>query len=407
MSKDLKFLYATAETHPTWRADVKTLFGKYLPQFGVQTDLLAIKEPGHADLTWGGGQATLVTAQSRLGLMLADLWLQLTLFRRAFNGYDGIVVRDKPILGLIGFLAARLAGIPYFYWMSFPLPEAFLTVARDGAGRISIARRLHLWLRGQFGFVILYRFVMHRADWVFAQSDYMIDELRSMGLTHDRISAVPMGVDIESLPPKPSVVPDQLLGRDIAIYMGTLDRIRKPEILVDTAVIVGKVFPNFTMLIIGDSDEPSDRGWLKSYAQERGAMPWVHFTGRVPQHDGMALARLAKVGLSPMAPSNLTKTTSPTKPIEYLALGLPIVCNDLPDQAKIIALSASGWCVEFSAEQFAQAVIECLRQPERASEMAIRGQAWVQANRSYRALAQTVANTLRENTAVTGKGVHS
>lgn len=407
MSKSLRFLFATAESHPTWRADVKTLFGKYLPMAGVQTDLLAIREPGNHDYAWAGGQAYLRSANSRLAIILADLLLQLSLFRRAFGGYDGIIVRDKPILAIFGFLAARLAGIPFIYWMSFPLPEAFLQVASDGKGRISPLRRLHLWLRGKSGQLILYRFLMHRADWVFAQSDYMIEDLRALGLRHERVSAVPMGVDIEALPPRPQQVPAALEGRRVGIYMGTLDRIRKPEILVDTARLVSRQVPDFTLLIVGDADEPSDRGWLKAYAQQIGAGHCTHFTGRVAQSEGMALARLALVGLSPMAPSHLTRTTSPTKPLEYLALNLPVVVNDLPDQARIVAASQCGWCVEFSAEQFAQAIIECLDNPVVAEQMAGRGRQWVQANRSYRALSDTVARTLRQVCSVSGSGVTS
>jgi glycosyltransferase involved in cell wall biosynthesis len=108
---------------------------------------------------------------------------------------------------------------------------------------------------------------------------------------------------------------------------------------------------------------------------------------------------LACVGLSPLAPSKLTESTSPTKPLEYMALGLPIVCNDLPDQARIVAASQAGWCVEFSAQEFASAILQCLQNPDQAAQMGQRGRTWVQANRSYRSLAQSVAVTLRQVTA--------
>lgn len=56
----IRLLYLTAETCPTFRADVNVLFGKYLPRHGMHSDIVAGKTPGtegHVD--WGGGEAYL------------------------------------------------------------------------------------------------------------------------------------------------------------------------------------------------------------------------------------------------------------------------------------------------------------------------------------------------------------
>lgn len=391
----LKFLYATAEPHPSWRVDVKALFGKYLPRLGISTDLVAVNDDPAAT-AWGGGQLITRPSDSRSTKLVSDISLQFSLFKHASRGVAGIIIRDKPILGLIGYLAARLRGVRYIYWMSFPIPESVLSVARDKEGRASAARRLRLWLRGSVGSLILYRFLMHRADWIFAQSDVMVDDLRQMGLSHSRISAVPMGVDFETLPAGPTETPDAFSGREVAIYMGTLDRYRKPEILIDAALRVGQKMPGFLLLLVGDTDEVSERGWLQQYARDRGALAWVQFVGRVPQSEAFALARHARVGLSHLAPSYLTRSTSPTKPLEYMALGLPTVCNDLPEHASVIAASGCGWCVDFTPEAFAEAILECLANPERARAMGESGRAWIRAHRSYSAIAQRVADTLRQ-----------
>lgn len=391
----LRFLFSTAESHPTWRADVSCLFGKYLPRHGIQTDLVAVQESDTVP-PWPAGRSFHQRARSRLGIMLADFWLQLTLFWRAFQGYDGLVVRDKPVLALIGYLAARLAGIPFIYWMSFPLPEAFLHLSRERPSRISALRRRHLWLRGWLGERILYGFLMHRADWVVSQSDEMTAELRRKGLAHSRICAVPMGVESESLPPAPETTPDFAQGREVAIYLGSLDRIRKPEIMVDIALQVGRQRPNFLLLVVGDADEPSERGWLAEQARQRGAIPWMHFTGRLPQREAMALIHCARVGISAIAPSELTIVSSPTKPLEYLALGLPVVCNTLPDQNAVIAGSGGGWCVEFDAERFSAAIADCLNDEHGAREKAQNGREWVLANRSYAKISESLARQLHE-----------
>ena len=53
-------LFLTAETCPSFRADLAVLFGKYLPRMGVYSDIVAGCTPGHeAQVGWGGGEAFL------------------------------------------------------------------------------------------------------------------------------------------------------------------------------------------------------------------------------------------------------------------------------------------------------------------------------------------------------------
>src|SRR5437867_12362144 len=59
----IHLLFATIEPCPTFRPDVAALFGKFLPRFGVASDLVAERAPGVAgEVRWGGG-----TASSRSG----------------------------------------------------------------------------------------------------------------------------------------------------------------------------------------------------------------------------------------------------------------------------------------------------------------------------------------------------
>lgn len=388
MGAPRRFLFATAEAHPTHRADVRVLFGESLPALGVHTDLVAVAD-GEAR-PWGGGRATL-RAPSRF----ADLLLQLSLFRECRRGYDGLIVRDKPVLGLIGWLAARLAGIPFCYWMSFPLPAAFLEIARTDDGSVGRARRAWLWLRGTLGRLVLYRFLIHRVDWLFAQSDTMVRELREGGLRHDRVSAVPMGVDSRGLPEPAAELPPALQGRRLAVYLGTLDRSRRPELMVDAALAVGRRIPAFTLVVIGEAEDPDARGWLRRYAESIGAGVHVHFTGRLPFEQGIALARHAELGLSPFPRGELLDSASPTKAIEYLACGMPVVCNDQPDQLDVVRSSSGGVVVQLDAAGFADGIERLLRDPEDARRRGEAGREWVRRHRDYSVLALDVAERLR------------
>lgn len=394
----LRFLFATAETHPTHRADVRVLFGKYLPAFGIRTDLLATSRASVGTAPWGGGRCLVWRARTRLGLLLADVGQQLTLFGRCFQGYDGLIARDKPILGLVGLAAARLARIPFVYWMSFPMPEAYLEISRDAT--VGWPRRAYAGVRGRLGSWALRRLVLPYADHLFVQSPVMLEELLERGLGHLRVTPVPMGVDVDAMPEprgRQGAQGDASGHRRSAVYLGTLSRLRQHELqlMIDAAMAVGQVLPDFELLVIGESDTESERGWLSRYASERGADRWVRFTGWLPYDEGLALASACSVGLSPFPRGHLFESASPTKAIEYLALGLPVVCNDQPDQAYVVARSGGGLCVDLTAEAFADAIRQLLEDPERAHAMGQAGRRWVRENRDYRSLASTVAGTLR------------
>jgi len=398
MSPSLRILLASAEAHPCARPDVRVLFGRALPALGVQVDLLALAETptdGVTPLPWPGGQAFLRPARTRLRRVLGDLQQQLSLFRLCNRGYDALIVRDKPVLGIIGFAAARLARMPFCYWMSYPLPEQYLWLASRRDGSMGLARRAWLWLRGSLGRLCLERLLVPHADWLFVQSDAMAAALRRGPLRHERVSAVPMGVEAAAIAPAAASLPRPLEGHPVAVYLGTLDRYRRPEVMVDAAALVGRVMPEFRLMVIGEADEPSDRGWLQRHAVETGAARWVHFTGRLPFDQALALAQRAQVGLSPVPRSPLTEVGSPTKAVEYLACGLPVICNDQPDQAWVIAQSGGGRVVPLDAQAFADAIIATLSDPLAAQAQADAGRLWVKAHRDYDVLARGVEARLR------------
>jgi len=394
MTRKLRILFAIPENYPNHRPDVTVLFGNSLPAAGVEVDLLATVDGEGEVPRWSGGHAFLHHASGRFRLTLADLWQQLTLFLHARRGYDAIVVRDKPVLGVIGFAAARLAGVPFVYWMSYPLPEHYLWLASRADGRLGLARRLWLGLRGQLGRGVLSKILIPGCDWLFVQSAAMEASLRRGPLRHDRVTPVPMGVDVDALPPPVETLPEPLVEGPFCVYLGTLDRSRQPEVLVDTALRVAQRVSGFRMLIIGGVEAPSDRGWLQRYAEEKNAGHCVHFTGRLPAQQGLALARRANVGLSPVPRTELTEVGSPTKVVEYLACGVPVVCNDQPDQAYVVTQSGGGRVTGFDADEFSDAIIETLREGPAAQARAAQARAWVEGHRSYRVLGRLVADAL-------------
>mgnify|MGYP001417937563 CR=1 FL=1 len=140
MRSPLRFLFTTAERHSNDRADVRVLFGKYLLEFGAETDLFAAISAAADMPPWGGGRTLIRRADTRFGLLLADIGQQLSLFWRCFQGHDGLMGRDKPFLSVIGLTAGRLAHITFIYWMSFSRLTWRSRATQPCGGRAASAR---------------------------------------------------------------------------------------------------------------------------------------------------------------------------------------------------------------------------------------------------------------------------
>jgi glycosyltransferase involved in cell wall biosynthesis len=112
----------------------------------------------------------------------------------------------------------------------------------------------------------------------------------------------------------------------------------------------------------------------------------------------------AEVGLSPIPRGTLFDVSSPTKLVEYLALGIPGVANDIPDQQRVIEESGAGLCVPMEVDAFAEATLRLLREPGLAAHCAERGPPWVRKHRTYDILARAVAHSYRRMLAPCGPG---
>ena len=185
----------------------------------------------------------------------------------------------------------------------------------------------------------------------------------------------------------------RLEGRRVILYLGTLQRIRRIDFLFEVLAHVKEAVPGVVLVLAGDSVEPSDRAWLRQRAEEAGVAEDVVWTGWLPKEEGWRLIRASEVALSPFRPSFELNSCSPTKAVEYLALGVPAVGNDQPDQARVIRESGAGHCVPYSVKAFSDAIVHLLENPEIARRMGARGPAYVAAHRSYEIIARELART--------------
>lgn len=392
----MKLLFLTAETCPTFRADVTALFGKYLPRGGVYTDIVAGLTPGHpSPVSWGGGEAHLCDISGGQARKYVETLLHgIRCLFHADRRYRAIQVRDMPVLAAFGLLASRMKGLPFFYWMSYPIPEGRSNLARERGLSAGVMKFLFPWVAGAIGKLLLYRLVLPNADHVFVQSDRMRQKMAARGIRPDKMTPVPMGVDLEDADADKVQLADdaRLQGRRVLVYLGSLDRPRKIEVLFEMLALVKRDFPDSLLVLVGDTEDQVHRAWLRAEAQAAGVADDVIWTGWLSMGEGWRYVRSAQLGLSPIPRGPLLDVGSPTKVFEYLALGVPVVGNDNPDQESVLRESGAGACVPYTAEAFAHAVVEILLKSAHERQALVeRGRSYVTAKRSYEVISTKLA----------------
>jgi len=397
----MHLLYLTAEQWPTFRPDIVALFGKYLPRYGVTSDLVTERDIGtigNFETPWGGGQALLRNVpRNRAGQYWVKFWHNLcALINMDAKKYDAIQVRDMTVTALTGLIVARLKGVPFFYWLSYPQSEG--QVARAKARGFKAGMRFWFPLaQGTFGKWLLYRFVLPQADHVFVQSHQMQVDIAQHGIPMAKMTPVPMGVDTEIASPEFIQRSDdlRLVGKRVMVYLGTMDPIRQIEILFQMLAIVRELTPNILLVLVGDTEDSSHRAWLKQEARRLGVTEYILWAGWLPASQAWGYVRVAEIGLSPIPRGYLLDMGSPTKAVEYMALGLPVVANDNPDQAMVIEESGAGICVPLHGKAFAEAVVGLLKTPETMRRMGVKGRQYVASNRGYDSIARAVASVYK------------
>jgi glycosyltransferase involved in cell wall biosynthesis len=392
----LSIAFIIRDPLPPLRADVLTLFGEQMPRYGIATDLVGQSGSGAA-APWAGGAMHTVGRLGALASVATPLWDALGLaraWRRA--PLDAIQVRDKVASGLVGRLAAAMLGLPFVYWMSFPIVEGY-AVRRD-----QIVARGPRWLahalRAALSRAVLYRLVLPGARHVFVQSEAMADWLARQGIARSRMTAVPMGVDVAQFSRAaltPSTDP-RLDGRRVIVYLGRIGRARQSDFLLDVVVLLRARTPAILLVIAGDAASADEMGWMRACIAARGLETQVLLTGWLSQQAALGYALRAEVGLSPIPRGALFDVASPTKLVEYLALGLPSVANDIPDQRLVIEQSGAGLVAPMQAQLFSAAVQVLLDDPALRTRCAERGPHWVRTHRSYEVLGRKVADTYSE-----------
>lgn len=397
--RTLRMLLLCSDKFPPFRVDVAVLFGKKIVERGHRIDWILQSDETLArgyQTEWQGGTAwvgptdngtsRLRRLRKHLHSIIHDCRM-FQLLRR--SQYDCVIVRDKFITALLAIAAQKIFKVKLVFWLSYPFPESYLYWARQGIARYPYFYKV----RGHLLQFLLYKVILPAAAHVFVQTLQMRDNIAKHGIPPKKMTPVLMGVAIESIPFFGCETANGNGDRSV-LYLGTLVRLRQMDFLIRVFKRVLAQTKGVRLYLVGGGEDTQDEQMLRDEARRLNIEDAVVITGRLPQQAAWEYVKDAAVCVSPIRPLPILDCGSPTKLIEYMAMGKAVVANDHPEQLLVLTESRAGICVPYEEEAFAEAIVYLLEHREKAAAMGMRGRQYVEKKRSYRHLADIVEQRL-------------
>ncbi len=313
---------------------------------------------------------------SQAGLM-RDLEASL---RRTLDaeGEIAVVHAHSPSLnGTPALRVRRTGGPPLVYevralWEDAAVDHGTFT---EGSMRYRISRYLETRL-------------LRKVDCVVVLCEALRREITARGVAADRVHVVGNGVDTDRFKPRP---PDPDLGSALGLgpgpvvgFLGSFYAYEGLALLLEAMAPVLRDLPEVTLLLVGGGPEEAA---LRQKVRDLGLEGRVVMPGRVAHEAVADHYALVDLLVYPRHSNRLTEFTTPLKPLEAMALGLPVLGSDVGGIRELLEPAGDG-AASFPADDadaLTRAIRDLLANPQRRKHMGIQGRRYVLAERTWAA----------------------
>ncbi len=249
-----------------------------------------------------------------------------------------VVIATSPqlLVGLSGWWLARAKRVPFVFEVRDLWPESLVAV---GMGRPDSL--LHKSLGRIAGF--LYRRCERVVVVTPAFKDHLVEHWK---MRPEKISIIENGVETDVFSPGPA---DPQLrkelgaeGKFVICYIGTMGMAHGLEMVVEAATRLQDSAPNVFFLLVGEGAEKEN---IISMARSRG-LTNMKFVDQQPRQTIPNYIRTSDACLVLLKKTDLFKTVIPTKMLEFMACGRPLILGVDGQARKILEAAQAGLFIE-------------------------------------------------------------
>jgi glycosyltransferase involved in cell wall biosynthesis len=281
-----------------------------------------------------------------------------------------VVIATSPqlLVGLAGWWISRLKAVPFVFEVRDLWPESLAAVGVGNPNSI-----LHRTLAAVANF--LYRNADHIVVVTSAFKTYLVEHGQ---VAEEKISVIENGVNTHLFcPHSPSEeIRRQIAAEDkfVVSYIGTMGMAQGLETVLDAARILQSRAPNVRFMLVG---EGAEKQALVSRAISMG-LDNLTFLDQQDREKVPAFICSSDVCLVMLKKADLFKTVLPSKLLEFMACGRPVLLGVNGEARRIMDDAGAGIFVEpENAEDLADKIVQLAANPGLREVLARNGRAYV------------------------------
>jgi len=316
-----------------------------------------------------------------LSFLFSSLWFGV---RRA--GPADLVIATSPqfLVGIAGWIASRMRGVPFVFEVRDLWPDSIAAVGalREGI-LLQFLRRIEM---------MLYR----EATLVVGVAYSTKTELVRRGVDPGKVVIIPNGADSQAfreLEKYNGIREDLGLGRKFVVsYVGTHGMAHGLETVLESADRL-RSNEDIQFLFVGDG---ARREQLERLAAEK-RLPNVRFVGVQPRERIPSYIATSDVSVVPLRRQPLFEKVLPSKIFEIMGCARPLILGVEGEARAAVQAAQAGLCVRpEDPDDLSQAILTLYHNPERADRMGQNGREYVRRNFCRDKLAQRYMDVLSE-----------
>lgn len=225
---------------------------------------------------------------------------------------------------------------------------------------------------------------MDQAAHVITIAEAMRSEILDRGVDPGKVTVVPNAVDVNRFSPRPKR-PDLIaeLGLEDRLVVGYISNLGRREgiaHLIGAVATLRKRGHEIACLIVGDGPEKAN---LESLVEELSLGDCVALAGHVPNRDIEDFYALIDLFVVPRIDDRAARLVTPLKPLEAMAMRIPVVVSDLPALREIADPDSRGAVVEpGNSDALAETLENLVNNPAERKRIAEAGREWVLTQRT-------------------------